>query len=189
MKENSIGHTYVACDIFLLSNELTRREWITETLLDSGVQSQLNYLRNLQIAIALYLYTQIDEWTSVINGIRCRCLSFLRRADNGWYVKSLIMILLTDYEHMLMDLKKALAQTKSLKTGRLSALSVESSQLQVRVVSKFHVISVKWSGNLCLNKNHLSSSLLITRILHLHNGRTSFQGSNFKKKKTTGSCN
>lgn len=25
------------------------------------------------------------------------------------------MILLTDYEHMLMDLKKALAQTKSLK--------------------------------------------------------------------------
>lgn len=92
------------------------------------------------------------------------------------------MILLTDYEHMLMDLKKALAQTKSLKTGRLSALSVESSQLQVRVVSKFHVISVKWSGNLCLNKNHLSSSLLITRILHLHNGRTSFQGSNLKKK-------
>lgn len=53
------------------------------------------------------------------------------------------MILLTDYEHMLIDLKKALAQTKSLKTDRLSALSVESSQLQVRVVSKFHVISVK----------------------------------------------
>lgn len=135
MKENSIGHTYVACGIFLLSNELTRRGWITETLLDSGVQSQLNYLRNSQIAIA-YTYThRYDEWTSIINGIHCRCLSFLRRADNGWYVKSLIMILLTDYEQLLMDLKKALAQTKPLKPARLSALSVESTRLQVCVVS------------------------------------------------------
>lgn len=59
MKENSIGHTYVACDIFLLSNELTRRGWVTETLFDFGVQNQLNYLRNSQIEIALYIYTQI----------------------------------------------------------------------------------------------------------------------------------
>lgn len=59
MKENSKGHTYVACDIFLLSNELTRRGWVTETFFDFGVQNQLNYLRNSQIEIALYIYTQI----------------------------------------------------------------------------------------------------------------------------------
>lgn len=51
----------------------------------------------------------------IINGIYCCCLFFLCWVDNGWYVKLFIMILLIDYEYLLMNFKKFFVWIKLLK--------------------------------------------------------------------------